>query len=200
MTMKKLLLGLATSALVATSMNAEVAKADTYKIDDNTMGAHAFVQFRVKHLGYSWLYGNFKSFSGSFEYDAANPSASSIEMTVDMTSLDSNHANRDKHIRSDDFLDVDKHSSASFKSTSYEENADGGIMKGELTFFGKTMPIEVAVTNIGGGKDPWGGYRHGFEGKATIKPAEFGLDLTKKLGPATAEVELTISVEGVRKK
>ncbi len=196
--MKKLLLGFATSVLVVIGVVPTSVLADTYKIDDNTMGAHAFVQFRVKHLGYSWLYGNFNSFSGTFEYDAKKPEASSIEMTIDMNSVDSNHADRDKHIRSDDFLNVKKYATASFKSISFVPSKTGGVMKGDLTFFGKTMPVEVDVINIGGGKDPWGGYRHGFEGKVTIKPADFGLDLTKKLGPDTAEVELTISVEGIK--
>ncbi len=194
---KNSLIAAATFAGVALTAP-QAAYADTYKIDDNTEGAHAFVQFRVKHLGYSWLYGRFNDFSGSFDYDPEKPEASSIEMKVDMNSVDSNHAERDKHIRSGDFLDVKKHAQASFKSTSFEPNDDGGLLKGDLTFFGKTVPVEVAVQTIGGGKDPWGGYRQGFEGTATINPADFGLDLTKKLGPSTAEVELIISVEGVK--
>lgn len=176
------------------------ANAAKYKIDDNTMGAHASVQFRVKHLGYSWLYGNFNGFSGKFEYDEKNPAASSIKMKVDMSSVDSNHAKRDKHIASDDFLNVDKFSEASFVSTSFEPSENGGLMKGDLTFFGNTAEIEVNVTTIGGGKDPWGGERQGFEGKATIRPADFGLDLTKQLGEDTEFVELTIAIEGRKLK
>ncbi|WP_251359199.1 YceI family protein [Kangiella sp. TOML190] len=194
---KSTIMTLAASASLGLAVP-QAAFADTYKIDDNTQGAHAFVQFRVKHLGYSWLYGRFNDFSGSFNYDPAKPEASSIEVTVDMNSVDSNHAERDKHIRSSDFLDVKKYPQASFKSTSFEPTDEGGLMKGELTFFGNTVPVEVMVDTIGGGKDPWGGYRQGFEATATIKPADFGLDLTKRLGPSTSEVELTISVEGVK--
>ncbi|MGJ8664178.1 MAG: YceI family protein, partial [Marinicella sp.] len=78
--------------------------ADKYKID--TKGAHAFVQFKIKHLGFSWLYGRFDSFSGEFEYDESDPSKSNIQMTVETNSVNSNHPARDKHLRSDDFLNV----------------------------------------------------------------------------------------------
>lgn len=196
--MKKIILVLIVAALSTTVALPQIGYTAEYKIDDNTMGAHAFVQFRVKHLGYSWLYGNFKSFSGNFNYDSEKAQDSSISLVVDMESLDSNHAKRDKHIRSDDFLDVKKYPKASFLSTEFVPSDIGGVMKGSLTFFGKTVPIEVNVTTIGGGKDPWGGERQGFEGKATISPADFGLDLTKTLGQATAEVELIIAVEGVK--
>ncbi|HEY7774344.1 MAG TPA: hypothetical protein VIC26_14270, partial [Marinagarivorans sp.] len=64
---------------------------------------------------------------------------------------------------------------------------------------GVTVGVDDGVT-VAVGKDPWGGYRHGFEGTATIKPADFGLELTKSLGPSASEVELFLSVEGVRKK
>ena len=179
------------------SMTTPIALADTYKIDIE--GQHAFVQFRVKHLGYSWLYGRFDNFTGQFTYDPEQPEASTISVTVDMTSLDSDHAERDKHVRSADYLNVGKYGAATFQSTGVEMTGEKTArLTGDLTFFGTTRPLTIDVEHIGGGPDPWGGYRQGFEGRAVLKPADFGLDLTKKLGPSTAEVELMLTVEGIR--
>ena len=116
-----------------------------------------------------------------------------------MTSLDSNHAERDKHVRSGDFLDVGKHKTAKFVSSKYEVTGkDTGKMTGTLTFMGVSKPMTIDVVHVGGGPDPWGGYRAGFEGRATIKPAEWGIGMAK-LGPASEEVELFLTVEGIRK-
>ncbi|HMU66247.1 MAG TPA: YceI family protein [Cellvibrionaceae bacterium] len=173
------------------------AQAAEYVID--TKGAHAFIQFRVKHLGYSWLYGRFNDFSGSFTYDDAKPEASKIAVDIKVTSLDSNHAERDKHLRSKDFLDTDAFPTAKFVSTSYKSTGPKTAdLSGDLTLHGVTKPVVIAVEAIGAGKDPWGGYRAGFEGKTTIKPADFGIEMEKKLGPASGEVELFLTVEGVR--
>lgn len=194
--MKKLAAGVLALSLMS---SLPLASADEYVID--TEGAHAFVQFRVKHLGYSWLYGRFNDFSGSFTYDEKNPSKNKVSVTVDTTSLDSNHARRDKHLKSDDFLNVDKFSQATFESTKYVPSEDGKAkLHGNLTMHGVTKPLVIDVEHIGGGKDPWGGYRHGFEGRAKIKPEEWGIPMVEKLGPASAEVELMLTVEGVRKK
>ena len=183
--------------MLMASLTTPAVLADTYKIDIE--GQHAFVQFRVKHLGYSWLYGRVDDFTGEFTYDPAQPEASSISVTVDMTSLNSDHAERDKHVRSADYLNVDKYSKATFESTGVEMTGERTArLVGNLTFFGTTRPLTIDVEHIGGGPDPWGGYRQGFEGRAVLKPGDFGLDLTKKLGPATAEVELMLTVEGIR--
>lgn len=173
-------------------------EAAEYTID--TDGAHAFVQFRVKHMGFSWLYGRFNDFEGKFTWDKNDPKKNAIEVTVDVTSLDSNHEKRDLHIRSDDFLDARKFKDAKFVSTAYKATGDTTAeVTGDLTLHGKTKPITVDVEFIGEGKDPWGGYRAGFEGRATIKPEQWGIPMTDKLGASSAEVELMISVEGVRK-
>ena len=174
-----------------------VASAADYVID--TKGSHAFVQFRVKHLGMSWLYGRFNEFSGNFTYDEGDAAASIVSVEIDTTSLDSNHAERDKHLRSSDFLDVDQFPTATFESTSYtptgENTAD---LTGNLTLHGVTREVTISVEHIGGGDDPWGGYRQGFEGRTTIQPGDFGIDMVGQLGPAAATVELMLTAEGVR--
>jgi polyisoprenoid-binding protein YceI len=170
-------------------------QAQEYALD--TKGAHAFIQFRIKHLGYSWLYGRFNKFSGNFSYDEKNPSAAKVKVDIDPASIDSNHAERDKHLRGEEFLHVEKFPKAGFVSTSYEEKADGtAVLKGDLTLRGVTKPVTIQVEKIGHGPDPWGGYRRGFYGTTQIALADFGIPFD--LGPASRNVELELSVEGIR--
>ena len=171
------------------------ALAADYAIDKP--GQHAFINFKISHLGYSWLYGTFKDFDGSFSFDAANPEASKVNVTINTASLDSNHAERDKHLRSADFLNVDKHPQASFVSTAVKSTGEGTAdITGDLTLNGVTKPVVIQARLLGEGQDPWGGYRAGFEGSTRIALKDFGI--TKDLGPASQEVELILSVEGVR--
>lgn len=179
----------------ALMLGAYTASAADYEFD--TKGAHAFVQFRVQHLGYSWLYGRFNKFDGRFTYDEAAPENSSVEVTIDTSSVDSNHAERDKHLRSDDFLNVEKFPEATFVSSEFIlGEGNNATLKGELTLNGVTKPIEIAVEKIGGGADPWGGERLGFEGRTSFKMADFGIK--KNLGPASTDVEMMLSVEGIK--
>lgn len=195
--MKALILS---TALFAANMSffSTSAIADEYVID--TEGAHASIQFRVKHLGYSWLYGRFNTFEGTFNYQAIAPEESSIQVTIDTNSVDSNHAERDKHLRGDKFLDVKNFPEAKFVSTKYTPNAEdgkSGLLQGDLTLHGVTKPLEIAVTFTGEGNDPWGGYRAGFEGTTSFTMADFGL--VKNLGPKSKDVEMILAIEGKRK-
>ncbi|MFW1677125.1 YceI family protein [Pontibacter sp. JAM-7] len=183
------------AASLAALMTATTANAAEYLID--TKGAHASIQFRISHLGTSWLLGRFNSFSGSFDYDAAQPENASVNVDIDVTSIDSNHAERDKHLRGEKYLNTDKFPDASFVSSSFSPDTDGGgVMKGMLTLYGTTKAIEIEVDKVGEGADPWGGYRAGFSGIAEIKPKDFGL--TFNLGPAAETVYLTLNIEGIR--
>ena len=159
--------------------------------------AHSFVEFRIKHLGYSWLYGRFNRFSGHFSYDADSPQASTISVSIDTASIDSNHAERDKHLRGSDFLDVAKYPEATFESTKYAGDAQGGTLEGMLTLHGVTKPISIELEKLGEGKDPWGGYRAGFIGTTTLTRRDFGISYN--LGPASESMELELGIEGIRK-
>jgi polyisoprenoid-binding protein YceI len=182
-------------AIPALAPSLAQAAPERYTID--TEGAHAFVQFRIKHLGYSWLYGRFNEFGGTFTYDQDDPGASQIQVDIKTASLDSNHAERDKHLRGSDFLDVTKYPTATFKSTSFKETGfNKGVLEGELTLKGVTKPIKIDVEKIGNGPDPWGGYRRGFEGRAEFALKDFGIDYN--LGPASRTVEMMLTVEGIR--
>ena len=184
------------AALVLGSvLSSGAAMAADYVIDQE--GQHAFVNFKISHLGYSWLYGTFKDFDGTFSYDAAQPEASQVNVTLRTASLDSNHAERDKHLRSADFLNTSKYPKATFASTKVVSTGEGSAaITGDLTLNGVTKEIVINADFIGEGNDPWGGYRAGFEGKTTLKLTDFGIKTS--LGPASESVELTLAVEGVR--
>ena len=183
------------SALLLTLSSAAFS-AETYQID--TKGMHASIEFKIKHLGYSWLKGRFNDFSGSISYDEKSPESSNVQVTINTASLDSNHAERDKHLRGEDFLNVSKYPTATFKSTKVvaKDNGQADIM-GTLTLNGVSKEVTLEANEIGAGKDPWGGFRRGFEGSTTIALKDFNINFN--LGPASKNVELLLYVEGIRK-
>lgn len=192
--MKKTIAALTLGSLGLASVPALAAD---YVID--TEGAHASIHFQIQHLGYSWLLGRFNDFEGTFSYDAEDIAASTVKVTIDPASVDSNHAERDKHLRDSDFLHVEKYPEASFESTGITNIEDDGKefdIVGDLTLHGVTKEITIDVEKVGEGKDPWGGYRMGFEGTTEIRLKDFGIDYD--LGPASEVVSLELHVEGVR--
>ncbi len=188
--LKKLALGLLLT--VSASFSATAAE---YEVD--IKGMHAFVQFRIIHLGYSVMLGRFNDFGGKFNWDKNDPGASSISIDIKTDSIDTNHAERDKHLREEEFLNVDKFPNATFRSTKYNGDANGGKMDGMLTLHGVTKAITLDVKTIGEGDDPWGGYRAGFEATTSIRRADFGME--RDLGPAAETMDFELYIEGVRK-
>ncbi|QTF91344.1 YceI family protein [Halomonas sp. BM-2019] len=187
-----LAVALGTAALVGVSQ----AQAADYVVD--TEGQHAFIQFKINHLGYSYILGNFETFEGQFHYDPDNLEAASVEMEVDVTSLNSNHAERDRHFLSDDFLSAGSYPTATFVSTGFTPNGDNeGVLTGDLTLKGETREIEMPVTLMGAGEDPWGAYRAGFEGSTMLTLEEFGIDMSD-FPEVMHELELYVTFEGVR--
>jgi len=191
---KKTLAGLALSSAALFSLP---TFADDYTID--TKGAHASINFSIKHLGYSVLTGRFDKFDGAFSYDPAKPEASSINVTIDTTSVNSNHAERDKHLRSKDFLNVEKFPTSTFVSKKFAVGPDktSFVITGDLTLNGVTKSITINANKVGEGKDPWGGYRAGFEGSTELKLKDFKINFA--LGPASETVKLNLNVEGLKK-
>ncbi|CEJ83266.1 polyprenyl-pyrophosphate binding protein [Hyphomicrobium sp. GJ21] len=172
-----------------------VATAADYVVD--TKNAHASINFRIKHLGFSWLAGRFDKFTGTFSYDDKNPDASKVKIEIDTASVDTNHAERDKHLRAADLLDTDRFPTATFESTSVKSSGqEKATVSGKLTLHGVTKDIVIEAQRVGGGKDPWGGYRDGFTGTTTLKLADFGI--SRDLGPFSKEVELTLDLEGIK--
>ncbi len=172
---------------------ASPASAAEYKVD----AGHSFINFRTKHLGFSWLVGRFNRFEGTMNYDpSAGPDAQNISLTIDAASLDTNHAERDKHLRDRDFFNVAEHPTITFKSTAYSGDKNGGALTGDLTLLGVTKSISFAVRLVGEGEDPWGGYRAGFKGAYTLIRKDFGMGYN--LGPAARTVEIELLIEAIR--
>ena len=189
--MKRFLHVLLSAALCAASGAANAAE---YDIDPS----HSFIEFRIQHLGYSWMLGRFNDISGDFVYAPdAGPEAQSIRIKVNTASVDTNHAERDKHIRNEDFLSVEEFGEASFVSSGFSGDDSGGVMRGDLTIHGTTRSVEFPVKKTGAGDDPWGGYRAGFEGRLELDRRDFGMDYN--LGPASWTFSLEVFVEGVRR-
>lgn len=190
--MKKIIM----SAILATSFSlAGNAIATDYAID--IKGAHAAINFSVSHLGYGWVVGRFNEFEGTISYDPARPAESKVDVTINTKSVDSNHAERDKHLRSGDFLDADKFPSATFKSTTFKagEGKKAKLM-GNLTLRGVTKPITIDLKMTAAGKDPWGGERIGFKGTTSLTMADYGIEFN--LGPASKTIDLDLFIEGVK--
>jgi polyisoprenoid-binding protein YceI len=172
------------------------AAAAEYAFDKK--GMHASVTWRIKHLGYSWMTGRFDNFDGTLSYDEAKPEASNVKVEIDVNSLSSNHAERDKHLRGPDYLDTAAFPKATFESTSITPSGDGKAkIAGKFTFRGVTKDITIDAEKVGSGPDPWGGERAGFTGTTQLTLADFAMK--KQLGPASAIVYITLDVEGVKK-
>jgi len=178
---------LATSTLLTLGT---AAHASTYQIDK--AGQHAFITFKASHLGYSYFIGHFEDFDGEFQYDENAPQASKVNVVIQAKSLDSNHAERDKHLTGEEYFDAEQHPLITFSSTGYEGAANAGQLNGELTIKGITRAVTLNVSKIGQGDDPWGGYRAGFEGNVTLSAGDY--DLPGWIG----DVEVNLIVEGVR--
>ena len=172
------------------------AQAADYQID--TEGQHAFVQFKISHLGFSYILGSFEEFEGQFAYDPEDLEASSAEIEVQVDSLTSNHAERDRHILSGDFLNASEFPTATFTSTGFESTGDNeGVLTGDLTLHGETQEIEMPVTLMGEGDDPWGNYRAGFEGSTTLTLGDYGINMSD-FPESMHELELYVTFEGIR--
>ena len=181
-----------TASLMAFLLTSPV-HAEDYKIDPT----HSFVEFKINHLGVSWLHGRFNTVTGGLNYDSDSPNDSQIMLEIDPASVDTNHAERDKHLRSEDFLDVEKYSNASFSSTSFVANDAGGTLTGVLEMHGVSKEIIINVEKTGEGKDPWGNYRVGFSGSTELLRNDFGIGYN--LGPAAEILYMQFTIEGMRK-
>jgi polyisoprenoid-binding protein YceI len=176
--------------LLAGALVSAPLMAANYMIDKP--GQHAFITFKVGHLGYSYIVGGFNDFKGTFNHDAKNPGDSKVNVVINTQSIDTNHAERDKHLRSADFLDVSVHPKITFDSTGYVAGANGDTLKGNMTIHGVTKPIEIKVKHLGEGDDPWGGYRSGFVGSVTLNSADFGMP------DWVGDLEIELNIEGTQ--
>jgi len=141
--------------------------------------AHSAVEFAVKHMMFTTVRGRFKDVKGTIEVDEANPNRSRVAVEILAASIDTGVADRDKHLRSADFLDVENHRTITFRSTRVEgamkKEGDSFRVVGDLSIRGKTAQVVLDAVFLGSGKDPWGKTKAGAEASTRIDRREFGL-------------------------
>ncbi len=165
--------------------------------------SHSSISFWVRHLMVSKVHGRFASWTGSLTFDPLNPDASHVEVSIDAASLDTREPQRDAHLRSADFLDVEQFPHITFASRAIETHNDGSFaLRGDLTIRGVTRPVTLEVEYAGEVKDPWGGTRAGFAARTTIVRSDFGLTWNQALEAGGVmvgdKVEIAIEVEAIK--
>jgi polyisoprenoid-binding protein YceI len=171
----------------------------TYTIDP----AHSSVHFSVRHLMVSNVRGEFSKLSGTIRVDTDNLADSSVEASIDATSINTREPDRDTHLKSADFLDVEKFRTITFKSTKVTPHEGGAAVVGDLTIHGETRTVTLDVEGQAEEiKDPWGNQRIGLSATAKLSRKEFGLTWNAALEAGGVmvgdEVKVTIDVEAVR--
>jgi polyisoprenoid-binding protein YceI len=148
----------------------------------NIDSSHSTAEFTVRHLMITNVRGRFGKVSGSVDYDPAKPEASSIEATIDASSIDTRDEKRDAHLRSADFFDVEKYPSLTFKSKKVTKTGDGFTAVGDLTMHGVTKEVTLEVEELSQpNKDPWGNTRMGASAHGKINRKDWGLGWNQAL-------------------
>ena len=179
-----------------------MAEKTTWQID----AAHSSVEFAVKHMMFTTVRGRFKDVKGTIEADEQNPDASTVTVEIAAASIDTGSPDRDAHLRSADFLDVENHPTLTFRSKRVEgamkKEGDKFRVIGDLTVRGTTMEVTLESQYEGTGKDPWGGTRAGARAETRIDRRDWGLKWNQALetgGILVAnEVRIEVEVQAVK--
>lgn len=178
--------------LVLSSLGGLIAQADTFKIDP----VHSSIVFSVKHLGVADFYGRFNDLSGKLVLDKADPSKSSVEISVPVESVDTKNEKRDQHLKSPDFFNAKQFPMIIFKSKSVEASGDNYKATGELMLHGVTKPLTLEIKKGSEAKGMEGEIRAGGETRFTIKRSDFGMNFMQ--GPVGDEINIIVSLEGIK--
>jgi polyisoprenoid-binding protein YceI len=161
--------------------------------------AHTTIEFAVKHMMFTTVRGRFKKFSGTVRVDERNPNLSGVDVDIEATSIDTGVADRDTHLRSADFLDVENHPRITFRSTSVEgahaKDGDRFRITGDLEIRGQALPVTLEATFEGLGKDPWGKQRAGFAARTEIDRHDWGLRWNQALEAGGVLVGQKVKIE-----
>jgi polyisoprenoid-binding protein YceI len=159
---------------------------------------HSSVNFHVRHLMVSKVHGRFTKWVGTLELDDEDLTRSRVDITIDAASIDTQEPKRDDHLRSADFLEVDKFPSLTFRSTEIKREGDEDYtVAGDLTIRGVTRRVTLRVEGGGRVTDPWGGTRTGFSARTSISRKDFGLTWNQGLeaGGVLVSDQVKISLE-----
>lgn len=160
--------------------------------------AHSEINFTVRHMMISNVRGRFENFTGTVDFNEADPAKSSVDVQIDASSINTKEANRDGHLRSPDFFEVEKYPHVTFKSTRVEKvNDDHGKIYGDLTIRGVTRPVVLNVEYSGMAKSPWGTFSAGFTASTSISRKEWNLIWNQALetGGMLVGDEIKINIE-----
>lgn len=180
----------ATVGHVGVASAAGASKPGAYAVD----GAHSFALFKIQHFGAGYVWGQFKDVDGKLNVNA-DPTKSTLELTLKTASIDTKNAKRDSHLQSPDFFNAAQFPTITFKSTKVTKSGDGFDVTGDLTIKGKTKSVVAKVVATGTAEDPQKNTRTGFEGHLTVNRNDFGLGFMP--GALGDNVELTLAIEGV---
>lgn len=171
------------------SQAAGLPQAGNYQIDSS----HTSVLFKVTHVGMSHLLGTFNKVSGKITLQADG--TGTLSASIPTKGINTNHAARDKHLRSPDFFNANQFPMITFKADQVKIPADGSAFKitGELSMHGKSQNVTLDVNPVGFGKDPWGGYRIGYQAKTSLKRSDFGMNYMQ--GGLGNNIEIEINIE-----
>jgi len=166
----------------------------TYEIDP----AHSSVDFKIRHLGISWVRGSFGEIAGEVTVDPENPEKSVIEVTVQAASVDTRNDKRDEHLRSDEYFDVENHPTLTFKSSGVKKTGENTYeVTGDFTLLGVTKPITVMLTDSGEIEAQEKTRRGGEVEEFTISRSDFGMD--EMVGPIGDEVHILLAFSTIKK-
>ena len=181
-----------TAPLTRTVDGTELPAAGTYTLDVS----HSSISFTVKHLMVSKTRGAFTDFFGTIVI-GEDPTKSSVEVTVNVNSIETRDEKRDGHLRSPDFFHVDEHPTMTYRSTSVKPSGSEWLVDGELTVHGVTRPVQLKVEFEGAASTPWGGKAIGFSAKGEVNREDFGLTWNQALetGGVLVGKKATIEIE-----
>ncbi len=180
--------GLFAAGLFTSKANA----AETYGVDV----VHSNVLFKVKHNGFSYVYGRFNAFDADVRWDEADASNSSVSLTIDAQSVDTNNERRDQHLRSPDFFNARQHPDIVFRSTEINGSNGEYQVAGEVTLLGVTRPVGFTWTETGSGEGPRGDFRRGGIATFTVNRGDFGMNFMPD--GLSDEIELIVTLQLVR--
>jgi len=165
--------------------------------------SHSAIDFSVKHMMIAKVKGSFHSFEAQISADPADLTTADIAFQIDLSSVDTRNGDRDAHLKSADFFDVENHPKLLFKATKIVSKGDGEYeVTGDVTLHGVTRPETFAVTYEGAGKDPWGNEKAGFSATGSLKRSDYGLTYNAVLETGGVligdEVKVSIEIEAAK--
>ncbi len=173
----------------------------TYAIDPT----HSRIGFVARHAMVTKVRGSFNEFTGTGFFDPADPAQTHLALTIEAASIDTRNADRDAHLRSNDFFDMENHPQITFTSTAVESTGpETFAVTGDLTIKGVTQPVTVEFTYEGAATDPYGNHRIGFEGTATVNRKDWGVNFNAPLEAGgiliSEKVTLEFEVSAIRQE